>query len=117
SAIKNSERVGKKEAIIDSSNLVKNLLEVLKEKGYVESYEVITKNNYNKLKVNLNNKINELNVIKPRHSFKRDEINKFKERYLLGENVGFLLISTPKDKIITDREIKNEGGVLIGYIY
>ena len=117
SAIKNSERVGKKEAIIDSSNLVKNLLDVLKEKGYIDGYETIAKNNYNKLKVNLNNRINELKIIKPRHSFKKDGIGKFRERYLLGENIGFLLISTPKDKIITDREVKDEGGILIGYVY
>ncbi len=117
SAIKNAERIGKKDAIVDTSNLVKNILDVLKKKGYIESYETITKNNYNKFKINLNNKINELRVVKPRHSFKKEGITKFKERYLPGENIGFLLVSTPKNKIITDRELKDEGGIIIGYIY
>lgn len=117
SAIKNAERVGKKETIVDTSNLVRNILDVLKKKGYIGSYETITKNNYNKLKINLNNKINELKVVKPRHSFKKERIIKFKERYLPGENIGFLLVSTPKNKIITDRELKNEGGIIIGYVY
>jgi len=117
SSIKNAENAGKKKVIVGSSNLVKNILNVLKEKGYIEGYDVLMRNNYQELLVKLKGKINELKVVKPRHSFKKKEIVKFRARYLPGENVGFLLVSAPKSKIITDRELKNEGGIIIGYVY
>ncbi len=117
SAIKNAEMVGKKEITIGNSNLVKNILNILKEKGYIEGYEVLMKNNYQELVVKLKTKINELKIVKPRHSFKKDGIAKFKARYLPGEGVGFLFVSTPNNKVITDRELDNEGGIVIGYVY
>ncbi len=117
SAIKNAERVGKKETVVGNSNLVKNILNILKEKGYIESYNVLMRNNYQEPLVKLKNKINELKVVKPRSSFKKKEITKFKSRYLPGEGVGFLLVSTPKNKVTTDRDLKEEGGIILGYVY
>jgi len=117
SAIKNADRIGKKEVIVDSSNLVKNILNILKDKGYIEGYEILMRNNYEELKVKLKNRINELKVVKPRHSFKKDKLIKFKERYLPGDGVGHLIVSTSRSKITTDRDLKDEGGIIIGYVY
>lgn len=118
SAIKNAEAVGNRETVVESSNLVKNLLEVLKGKGYIKGYEVLPENNYHKFKVKLNGKINELKVVKPRLSFSKGEIIKFKFRFLPGENVGHLLVSTPKEAITTDRDIEGkEGGIIVGFVY
>jgi len=117
SAIKNADRIGKKEVIVGSSNLVINILNLLKKRGYIEGYEVLIRNNYQELKVKLKNKINELRVVKPRHSFKKNEILKYKKRYLPGEGVGYLIVSTPQSKITTDRDLKGEGGIILGYVY
>lgn len=117
SAIKNADRIGKKEVIVGSSNLVINILNLLKRRGYIEGYEVLIRNNYQELKVKLKNKINELRVVKPRHSFKKNEILKYKKRYLPGEGVGYLIVSTPQSKITTDRDLKGEGGIILGYVY
>jgi len=118
SSIKNAEAVGKSEIIIDSSGLVKNLLEVLKEKGYIKGYEVLPENGYHRFKVKLNGKINELKAVKPRLAFKKDEVVKYKFRYLPGENVGHLLVTTPTEKVTTDRDIEGKvGGIVIGYVY
>ena len=117
SAIKNAEMVGKKEITIGDSSLIKNILNILKEKGYIEGYDVLMRNNYQELVVKLKTRINELKIVKPRHSFKKDGVSKFKARYLPGEGVGFLFVSTPNNKIITDRELDNEGGIVIGYVY
>ncbi|MBN2094532.1 MAG: 30S ribosomal protein S8 [Candidatus Aenigmarchaeota archaeon] len=118
SAIKNAEAVGKSETLISSSNLIKNILEVLKAKGYIKGYEVLPENNYHSFKVKLNGKINELKVVKPRIAFKKSEIVKFKFRFLPGENVGHLLVSTPKDGVTTEREIEgSQGGIILGYVY
>jgi len=117
SAIKNADRVGKEEVIVESSNLVVTILDLLKKKNYIEGYEILVRNNYNELKVKLKNSINELKVVKPRHSFKKTEILKYKKRYLPGDNIGHLIISTPQNKITTDRDLKGEGGIILGYIY
>lgn len=117
SAIKNAEKVGKREVTIQSSSTIKNILEILKKKGYIEGYEVTMKNNYQEFVVKLKSKINELKVVKPRLSFKKHELGIMQSRFLPGDNVGFLLISTPKNQIITDREIKDEGGIILGYVY
>jgi ribosomal protein S8 len=118
SAIKNAEAVGKSETTVESSNLVKNLLDVLKEKGYIKKYDVQPKNNYHQFRVELNGRINELKVVKPRISFGKGEIIKYKFRFLPGENVGHLLVSTPKYAITTDRDIEGkEGGIIIGFVY
>lgn len=117
SAIKNADKIGKKEIIVESSNLVMNILNLLKKKNYIGGYEVLVRNNYQELKVRLKNSINELKVVKPRHSFKKTEIFRYKKRYLPGDNVGFLIVSTPKNKITTDRDLREEGGVILGYVY
>ncbi|HIE41523.1 MAG TPA: 30S ribosomal protein S8 [Candidatus Aenigmarchaeota archaeon] len=117
SAIKNADRIGKKEVVIGSSNLIKNILNILKDKGYIQDYEILIRNNYQELKAKLKNKINELKVVKPRHAFKKNQIIKFKERYLPGDGVGYLIVSTSKSKITTDRDLKDEGGIIIGYVY
>ncbi|OYT43553.1 MAG: 30S ribosomal protein S8 [Candidatus Aenigmarchaeota archaeon ex4484_56] len=118
SAMKNAENSGKKEVIVGSSNLVANILNLLKEKGYIDGYEVLMMNNYAKYKIKLKGRINELKVVKPRLSFKKRNLIKYKSRYLPGKNVGYLIISTPKKGITTDRDIEGqEGGIIIGYIY
>ncbi len=117
SAIKNADKIGKEEIVVESSNLIVNILNLLKKKNYIKGYKVLVRNNYQELKVKLKNSINELKVVKPRHSFKKSEIFRYKKRYLPGNNVGFLMVSTPKSKITTDRDLKEEGGVIVGYVY
>ena len=51
SAMKNAENSGKKEVIVGSSNLVANILNLLKEKGYIDGYVVLMMNNYAKYKI------------------------------------------------------------------
>jgi small subunit ribosomal protein S8 len=64
------------------------------------------------------NNINGCGVIKPRHSVKKDDYEKFEKRFLPAKGFGILIVSTPKG-IMTQEGAKKEdsGGKLLAFIY
>lgn len=120
SKIMNAERVAKKEVEVNViSKVIKNILTIMKDNGYIGSYEVINLGRKGEmLRVNLIGKINECNVIKPRYSVTMDTYEKFEKRFLPAKDFGILLVSTPKG-IMTHIEAKNKGlgGRLLAYCY
>ena len=118
SNILNNEIISRKSIMMPSSKLIKNVLTVMNEKGYIGTYEEIKSRSGDKIKINLLGRINKCGVIKPRHAIKKDNYEKFEKRYLPAKNFGLLLVSTTKG-IITNEEGKKEGigGKLIGYCY
>ncbi|MGB9703144.1 MAG: 30S ribosomal protein S8 [Candidatus Micrarchaeia archaeon] len=119
--IKNNEIKGNAECVIrPSTKIIKNVLKVLKENGYIEDFiEVQTEiANLKEIKVKLCGKINECKAIKPRASITYKELQKYEERYIPSRDVGLLIISTPKGLVTNKqaRELKT-GGVLIAYVY
>jgi small subunit ribosomal protein S8 len=118
STIKNAERVGKNECVTRASEVIREVLKIMQEKGYIETFEFINDGKSGKFKVELKGKIIDCNVIKPRFSVKVDEIEKWEKRYLPAREVGFLIISTPKGTIDHKKAKKlHVGGKLICYIY
>ncbi len=118
-AIKNAERVGKRECIIKpASKLIGRVLKLMQEYGYIEVFEWIDDGKAGMFKVILKGNINDCNVIKPRYSIKKNEFEKWESRYLPAENFGILILSTNKG-IISQYEAKKEGigGRLLGYVY
>jgi len=118
-AIKNAERVGKRECIIKpASKLIGRVLKLMQDYGYIEVFEWIDDGKSGIFKVILKGNINDCNVIKPRYSIKKNEFEKWESRYLPAENFGILIISTNKG-IISQYEAKKEGigGRLLGYVY
>ncbi|MBS3166974.1 30S ribosomal protein S8 [Candidatus Woesearchaeota archaeon] len=119
SMILNYERIGKSECYLRvSSNLLKEILTLINEKGYIGTFEVIKSTKGESLKINLIGKINKCGVIKPRFSVKKDEYEKYEKRFLPSNNFGYLIVSTPKGLMLheTAKE-KKLGGRLIAYIY
>ena len=118
SNILNNETISRKAITMPSSKLIKNVLTVMNEKGYIGTYEEIKSRSGDKIKINLLGRINKCGVIKPRHAIKKDDYEKFEKRYLPAKNFGVLLVSTTKG-IITNEEGKEKGigGKLIGYCY
>ena len=119
SSILIDEKAGKKEiSIRPSSKIIKKVLEVMKDNGYIGSFEETREGSGNTLKLNLLGNINKCGIIKPRFSVKKVEFEKFEERYLLARDMGILIISTPQG-IITHKEAKkkNIGGRLLAYCY
>jgi len=118
-AIKNAERVGKRECTIKpASKLIGRVLKLMQDYGYIEVFEWIDDGKAGVFKVILKGNINDCNVIKPRYSIKKNEFEKWESRYLPAENFGILIISTNKG-IISQYEAKKEGigGRLLGYVY
>jgi len=115
----NCVNVGKFEVTFGPINkLLLNILEKLKQYGYVEYYEVLTWERGGKVKVKFTEYFNKGNAIKPRFPTSYKELEKWEKRYLPARGFGILILSTDKG-IKTNKEAKEEkiGGVLIAYVY
>ncbi len=118
SAIKNADRMGKRECITPASKLVKEVLKVMQKEGYIGTFEFMDDGRSGKFKVELKSRVNDCNVIKPRYSVKIDEFEKWEKRYLPAKGFGILLVSTTKG-LITHEEAKKQhlGGKLLAYAF
>ncbi|MFH7880513.1 MAG: 30S ribosomal protein S8 [Candidatus Aenigmatarchaeota archaeon] len=118
SAIKNAERVGKKECYVKASKLVEKVLKVMQDNNYIGAYEIINDGKSGIIKVELKGKIINCNAIKPRFSVRIDEFEKWEKRYLPARNVGILILTTNKG-IIDHKTAKKlrVGGKLLAYCY
>ncbi len=118
SMIKNAERIGKGNCITRASKEVKAVLKVLQDNGYIGAFEFIDDGRGGKFKVELNGKIIDTNVIKPRFSATVDEFEKWEKRFLPARNVGLLVLTTPKG-IVDHKKAKelHVGGKLVCFVY
>jgi ribosomal protein S8 len=119
--IKIADRLKKKEIIIKrTNNLIKNVLNVLKEEKFIEDFEVFrNERNFENIKVKLLGKINEFKVITPRLPVKYLEIIEYEMQYLPSYTEGILIISNPEYKVISSIKAKEKkvGGRLIAFVY
>jgi small subunit ribosomal protein S8 len=119
SRILNNEKIGVDSCTVKPvSKLIKKVLEVLNDNGYIGDFTEIEEGRGNMLKINLLGNINKCGVIKPRFSVKNNDYEKFEKRYLPAKDVGIMIVSTP-DGILTHNEAKkkNIGGRLLVYCY
>ncbi|UCC91764.1 MAG: 30S ribosomal protein S8 [Candidatus Aenigmatarchaeota archaeon] len=116
--IKNSEGIGKRECVVPSSNIIKEILKLMQKNKYIGSFEFIDDGKSGKFRVELLGRINDCGVIRPRFYLKKDEFISWEKRFLPSVNVGLLFVTTSKG-IIDHREAKKKGvgGALLGYIY
>lgn len=119
SLILNNELIGKSECLIKPvSKVIKQLLKVMKENGYVGDFKEVEDSKGNYIKLNLIGNINKCGVIKPRHSVKNKNFENFEKRYLPAKDIGILFVSTPRG-IMTHYNAKSKkiGGRLLAYCY
>ncbi|MBI2652428.1 30S ribosomal protein S8 [Candidatus Woesearchaeota archaeon] len=119
SLILNNELIGKSECLIKPvSKVIKELLKVMKENGYVGDFKEVIDSRGNYIQLSLTGSINKCGVIKPKYSVQSDDFEKFEKRYLPAKDLGILVVSTPKG-IIThyDAKSKKTGGRLLAYCY
>ncbi len=119
SSILNDEKIGKGLCTIKpSSKIIKKVLDIMKNNQYIGDFEEMEDGRGNIIKVNLLGNINKCGVVKPRYSVKKDQYEKYEERYLLAKGMGILMISTPLGIISHDEaKKKNVGGKLLAYCY
>jgi len=116
--IKNAERVGKKDCITPTSNLVKEVLKVMQKQKYIGVFEFIDDGKGGKFRIELKNRVNKCNVIKPRYSVRFDEFEKWEKRFLPAKGFGILILTTNKG-VLTHEEAKKQhlGGKLLAYVF
>ena len=116
--IKNAERTGKGKCTVKANKLIGGILKVMQENGYVGTFESVENGRGGLLKVELNGKIIDGGVIKPRFAVGVDEYEKWEKRYLPAKNIGVLIVSTPKG--VMSHKMAKElkiGGRLLSYVY
>jgi len=118
SKLLNCEKMSKKSFNTSSSNLIKEVLLILKKGKYITDFKTTKTTKGENIEVELTGKINNCGVIKPRFSVKKGEYEKFEKRYLPAKGFGVILVSTPSGLMThTDAISKGFGGKLIAYCY
>lgn len=115
----NNEAIGRHECLLKPvSKVIKEVLKVMKENGYVGDFTEFEDSKGNYIKLNLIGHINKCGVIKPRYNMKNNEFEKFERRYLPAKDVGIIIISTSKGIMNHyDAKSKKIGGRLLAYCY
>ncbi len=119
SLMKNAEIKGKGTCTIQpSSKLIGGVLNLLKEKGYINEYEYLDDGKTGVFQVKLKGNINNCGVIKPRYPIKREDMDKWESRYLPARDFGLLILTTTQG-IVSQSEAKKNGigGKLLAYVY
>jgi len=118
-SIKVAEIKGKPEARIKpGSKLIREVLSILQENGFVDEFEFIDDGKSGEFLVKLLGKINDCKAIKPRFPVKASEWEKYEQRFLPAKDVGLIVVSTSKG-LMTHVKAKKEnlGGRLLCYVY
>lgn len=114
--IRNAVKAGKGTLEIRRiSGLLIEVLKIMKQKGAVKRYKIDSKNKTAEIDLG---KIFECRAIKPRFTVKKDQIEKYRRRFLPARDIGTIIISTNKG-LITHEEAMGQGvgGSLIAYFY
>jgi len=116
--IKTHEIAGQNRCTVRSSSIVGEVLRVLKEHRYLKDFKKTDDGRKTWYEIELDGRINDCGVIKPRFPVKRNEWARKEEQYIPGIGVGLLIVSTSQGIMTNaDAEEKRIGGRLVAYIY
>jgi small subunit ribosomal protein S8 len=114
--IKNAKKAGKENIKINIiSNALIEVLKIMKQEGAIKKYKIDAKEK--SLTVSIGD-LSECRAVKPRFSCSKEDIEKYRRRYLPARNIGTVIISTNKG-MMTHKEANEEkiGGCVIAYFY
>ena len=114
--IRNAKNARKESVLIKRfSNLLIEILKIMKQKEAIKKYKIDVRNKT--VEVTFGSII-ECRSIKPRFTVDKENIEKYRRRYLPARDIGTMIISTNKG-LMTHEEAKEEGkgGCLIAYFY
>jgi small subunit ribosomal protein S8 len=114
--IRNAKKARKEVVVVQRfSNLLIEILKIMKQKELIKKYKINTKNK--SIEITLGN-ISECKSVKPRYTVTKDQIEKYRRRFLPARDIGTLIISTSKGLLTHEEAFKeNVGGCLIAYFY
>ena len=97
------------------SGLFIEILKIMKQKGAIKRYKIDSKKKAAELDMG---KITECRAIKPRFTVKKDQIEKYRRRFLPARDIGTIVISTNKGLMTHEEAVEQGlGGSLIAYFY
>lgn len=103
---------------LKQSKLLLNILDVLKQTGYIGNYDVMENGKQGLVRVELLGTINKCSVVKPRYSVKVEDLESFERKFLPAKNFGVLIISTSNGlKTQNQAREENIGGQVLAYCY
>jgi len=114
--MKNAKKARKKSIVVTRmSNLLIEILKIMKQKNAIKKYKINPKEKSVEIELG---EVSECKAIKPRFTVQKDEIEKYKRRYLPARGIGTIIVSTNKG-LMTHEEAEEEeiGGSLIAYFY
>jgi small subunit ribosomal protein S8 len=114
--MRNAKNARKESVLIRrSSNLFIEILKIMKQKEAIKKYKIDVKNRTVEITFGT---LLDCKAIKPRFTVDKENIEKYRRRYLPSRNMGTVIISTNKG-LMTHEEAKEEGkgGCLIAYFY
>ena len=114
--IRNAKKSRKENVKINRiSNLLVEILKIMKQEGAIKKYKINSKEKT--IDITLGN-LSECKAIKPRFTVRKDEIERYRRRYLPARDIGVVIVSTNKG-LMTHKEAFEEkiGGSLIAYFY
>ncbi|MBI2079951.1 30S ribosomal protein S8 [Candidatus Micrarchaeota archaeon] len=116
--LKTHEMVGQDSCSVRATKLVREVLRLLKENKYLKDFEFVDDNRGGCFNIQLDGRINNCGVIKPRFPIKRENWAYTEEQYIPAVGVGLLIVSTSQG-VMTNSEAQKRhlGGRLIAYVY
>lgn len=116
--LKTHETVGQKVCSVKLTKLVGEILRLLKEHGYIHDFRTVDDGKGGYYDVDLDGRINDCGVIKPRFPVKKNDWAKKEEQYIPGVGIGLLIVSTSQGIMTnTEADERKIGGRLLAYIY
>ncbi len=114
--IRNARKAGNEEVKIRRmSNMLIEILKIMRKTGAIKKYKIDSKEKSVEVTVG---DIIECKAIKPRFTVGKNEIEKYKRRYLPSRDVGTMIISTNVGlKTHEESEQEGLGGALIAFFY
>ena len=109
----NAEQAGHYEVSVSpASKLLGSMLNIMQKSGYVGEFEKINDGRAGSYRIAL------IGAIKPRHSVRRSDFDKWESRYLPARDFGLLIVTTNQG-IMDHYDAKKErvGGRLLAYIF
>lgn len=114
--IRNSHRAGNEDVKIRRiSNVLIEILKIMKRAGAIKKYKIDSKEK--SVEVTIGD-LTECKAIKPRFTVGKNDIEKYKRRFLPSRDVGTMIISTNNGlKTHEEAEQEGTGGSLIAFFY
>ena len=111
--IMNAKKAGKTKVVVNKhSKLLRNILDIAKQAGYLD-YSI----DGTKIIIKIV-ELNKIMAIKPRYTVSVKKINNYVKRFLPARNFGFVIVSTNQGLMKHEEaEEQNLGGCLVAYIF